>query len=286
MNLRTGLLKNPNLKVHPHIFIPLKVINFRMKKSLWVVGEFVRVRRRGERFLLEVDGRAGEYAARKIRSLIIVGEGEISSRAIQLAHKFNITIIFLDLTKERLGWLYRIPPPRMVEALVNYLELEEEVNRELREAAEYNRLMVARKLFGFSTSLEEAVKKFKGFSNSFLETVLKVYKMFLKAEVMDQLLRNNIMGVIDEEYVCKVFEPVTVWVTIYNLPETEGNLSDLSVLKVYLKYLKTSFEMIVPDVVGSNKPVEEHLKNTAEKLYGFLLNPIGKKLRVFRVGWS
>ena len=110
--------------------------------------------------------------------------------------------------------------------------------------------------------------------------------MFLKAEVMDQLLRNNIMGVIDEEYVCKVFEPVTVWVTIYNLPETEGNLSDLSVLKVYLKYLKTSFEMIVPDVVGSNKPVEEHLKNTAEKLYGFLLNPIGKKLRVFRVGWS
>jgi len=257
-----------------------------MKKSLWVVGEFVRVRRRGERFLLEVDGRAGEYAARKIRSLIIVGEGEISSRAIQLAHKFNITIIFLDLTKERLGWLYRIPPPRMVEALVNYLDLEEEVNRELREAAEYNRLMVARKLFGFSTSLEEAVKKFKGFSNSFLETVLKVYKLFLKAEVMDQLLRNNIMGVIDEEYVCKVFEPVTVWVTIYNLPETEGNLSDLSVLKVYLKYLKTSFEMIVPDVVGSNKLVEEHLKNTAEKLYGFLLNPIGKKLRVFRVGWS
>lgn len=62
-------------------------------QALWLVGANYRLSTKAERFLIEVGGTSKEVAARRVKAIVLDGEGEITSGALALAASQRIPVV-------------------------------------------------------------------------------------------------------------------------------------------------------------------------------------------------
>ncbi|MCD6369134.1 MAG: CRISPR-associated endonuclease Cas1 [Thermoproteales archaeon] len=257
-----------------------------MKESLWVLGKNIFIGKKSGRFLVEIDGVKNEIAALKLRTIIVSGRVEATSRALELAFRNDVSIILLE---DKLLWLYKSFPEKDVSLLLNLYKYSREIVEELSKAAEFNRKEVSRK-FTRGVDIGKAILSTKKCSLEDLLRLSLFLDKFLVGESLDFLLKTGLTPITSNniflpKLIAEVFKPIALQVFLLKKMSSRMNLEDFGVLKWILadfkKHLK---ETVISDLEGYSKNIIEHMEVCVKSLAMFLRNPVAREFKAFRMG--
>jgi len=265
-----------------------------VRVSRWVVAREYSVKRRSRRFVVEADGSRVEVAASRVYLLALLGEGWITTGALELAYGENVCIAFIG---DRLAW-FEPKPIRGVEYLIAQFKPERgaEVAESIRRswiagAGEFLKKLGRR---SGASSVEElrgevrgAVASYLGATAAWIERLEGVYRRFLEAECLSALLNAGLSPHLSlsgrepvlEEFSLE-FEFQMVWEPMLSAGRaglTRVDLSEVSALRSALRYAKDRLE----GLVAPHTTLRSLIWRKARALASSLLNP----LMSYEAGW-
>ncbi|RLE87067.1 MAG: hypothetical protein DRJ67_05740 [Thermoprotei archaeon] len=254
-----------------------------MRTSRWLAAERYSIRRRSKRFIVETEGGREEVAAPRIYLLALLGDGWVTSGALELAYEEGVFIAFVG---DPLTWL-EPRPVRGVEYVMAQYEPErgEEVYEAildswLRGARELLRRLRAPPIGASIEELREELRKSVasrlGLGEGEVEALEKACMGFLKAEALCALHQAGLSPHLSlsgeapllEEFSLE-FEHELVWKPLIGLGRRVG-LGSWELLRRALRAAKDRLE----GYVSPRTTLRSLMWRRAKALAASLLNPL------------
>ena len=270
-----------------------------MKKSFWVVADWVRVSKESERFVVEYEGKKYEIAAMIADLIVIDGDFTITTAALELASRNNVTMVFIR--GKDLMWFYKAFPSKDVSYFIYQYEAvrsRTDITDALIRGFYHNYTRIARKLkikvpklkLGMFCEYKdnllglvaESVSSKLRVDKERLISLADYLRLFVLAECLDSVIKLGLspfMGFIHKESLIHdlelLFEFSLVWCSLldFDRPLDSVNINSGPSKRALLRSLRRMLESPVADVKGRKYTFYKHLRSTARSLRSSILNP-------------